>query len=64
MSVVDQPILTIHISEISNDEYNTIPYTSSPLDTFRGGKGYQTQRKKKDAIGNGKTNKKTTETGK
>ena len=62
MSVVAKPLLTIHISDTETDEYNTIPYTTSPLDTFRGGKGFQTQRKKKDAIGDVKKNKKASET--
>ena len=62
MSVVAKPLLTIHISDTETDEYNTIPYTTSPLDTFRGGKGFHAQRKQKDAIGDGKKYKKTTKT--
>jgi hypothetical protein len=66
MSVVEKPILLISISDRDrdNEECNTIPYTTSPLDTFRGGKGFQAQRKKKDAVGDGKKNKKTAESGK
>jgi hypothetical protein len=61
MSAVAKPVLMINISETGADEYTTIPYTTSPLDTFRGGKGFQAQRKKDNSIGNGKKNKKTSE---
>ena len=55
MPSVGNPILSIHIPDTIEDDADTgtIPYTSSPLDTCRGGKGFQVQRKPKDTIGNG-----------
>ena len=53
-------VLTIRIVENEdNDTYPTVPYTLSPLDTCRGGKGFQMQRKQIDTIGNGSKDKKS-----
>ncbi len=59
MPIAESRNLTIHISEHSDEEQSYIPYTKSPLDTFRGGKGFQLKRKKKERTGDDKKDKKT-----
>jgi len=59
MASVGSPTLCIQIPDILEDDENndenigTVPYTSSPLDTYRGGKGFQVSRKSKDMTGDG-----------
>jgi hypothetical protein len=54
--------LVIRISDSESDDHVAIPYTNSPLDTCRGGKGKHVKRKEKDSTGDGKKDKKAEKT--